>query len=304
MGGWGAILGAERIGATAFPIGAGETERQLDLMHRIKSTVLISTPTYALHMLETARALGYETAASPLRLGIFIGEPGASVPAVRTALEEGWGIAVRDCATTSELTPWATNAECDEGCGLHTINDEVWTEVVDKDDPTTSVPDGVSGAVVYTHVRRRGQPMIRFWCGDESTMTHDPCRCGRTYPRLPNGVYGRLDDMLLIRGANVYPSQVQHSLLATRGCGFEFRIVLERREHMDKATVCVERASQESDNDTELARRIQRKLKNDTNINFDVEILEPDTLERAESKAIRVDDRRPALFERTELDEF
>src|SRR5690606_22965668 len=118
MGGWGALLGAERIGATAFPLGAGETERQLELMHRIGSTVLVSTPTYALHMLETARRLGYDPAASPLRLGIFSGEPGAGIPGTRRALEEGWDIVVRDCATTSEMTPWATNAECEAGRGV------------------------------------------------------------------------------------------------------------------------------------------------------------------------------------------
>ena len=117
MGGWGALLGVERLGATAFPLGAGETERQIDLMYRIGSTVLITTPTYALHMLETARSFGYDTASSPLRLGIFIGEPGSSIPGTRQALEQGWGIKVRDMATTSELTPWATNAECDDGQG-------------------------------------------------------------------------------------------------------------------------------------------------------------------------------------------
>jgi len=119
MGGWGALLGTERIGATAFPLGSGETERQLELMHRIGSTVLICTPTYALHMLETAAVLGYDAAASPLRLGIFIGEPGSAIPGTRSRLENGWGIQVRDMATTSEMTPWATNAECELGAGVH-----------------------------------------------------------------------------------------------------------------------------------------------------------------------------------------
>jgi phenylacetate-CoA ligase len=123
MGGWGSLLGVERLGATAFPLGAGETERQLELMHRVGSTVLITTPTYALHMLETAKSLGYDPAASPLRLGIFIGEPGSSIPGTRHALETGWGITVRDMATTSEMTPWATNAECEKGNGVHVMQD-------------------------------------------------------------------------------------------------------------------------------------------------------------------------------------
>jgi len=298
MGGWGALLGMERIGAAAFQIGAGETERQLELMYRVGSTVLVTTPTYALHMLEMARNLGYDTAASPLRLGVFIGEPGASIPGTRQALEKGWGIAVRDMATTSEMTPWATNAECSASNGMHVIQDEVWTEVVDKDDPGKCMQDGQSGAVVYTHLRRESQPMIRFWSGDESHMTHDPCPCGRTYPRLPHGVYGRFDDMLLIRGTNVYPSQIQRSLLETSGTGVEFLIVVERNGSVDDAVVQVEHDPSLAVPDfgefsRTLADRVQRKLKNDTNLTFRIEILRPNTLKRSLSKAKRVDDRRP-----------
>lgn len=298
MGGWGALLGVERLGATAFPLGAGETERQLDLMHRIGATVLITTPTYALHMLETARSLGYDTMKSPLRLGIFIGEPGSSIPGTRQALENGWGIKVRDMATTSEMTPWSTNAECESAQGPHVMQDEVWTEIVSKDDSSRVLLDGESGAVVYTHLKRKTQPMIRFHAGDESHMVHEPCSCGRTYPRLPSGVYGRLDDMLLIRGANVYPSQVQRSLLEVPGTGVEFKIVLEKNGALDHATVLVERdpAATPADIDrfaADLKERVRDKLKNDTAVNFEVDILPPNTLERALSKAKRVDDRRP-----------
>jgi len=298
MGGWGSLLGIERLGATAFPIGAGETERQIELMWRIKSTVLITTPSYALHMLETAQSMGLNPAASPLRLGIFIGEPGSSIPGTRQALEAGWGIKVRDMATTSEMTPWGTNAECEIGHGVHVMQDEVWTEIVAKDNPNRALPDGESGALIYTHLRRQSQPMIRFYSGDESHMTHEPCSCGRTYPRLPMGVYGRLDDMLLIRGANVYPSQIQRSLLSVPGTGVEFKVVLERHGALDKATVRVERdPTAKPDNlaefDSDLIHRIKRKLKNDTNINFEIEVLPPNSLERAISKANRVDDRRP-----------
>lgn len=297
MGGWGALLGCEALGATAFPLGAGETERQLELMYRVGSTVLITTPTYALHMLEVARTLGYDAAASPLRLGIFIGEPGAAIPATRKVLADGWGIDVRDMATTSEMTPWATNVECVRGTGVHVLQDEVWTEVVDKADPAKPVPEGNSGGVIYTHLRRDSQPMIRFVSGDESHLTYEPCPCGRTYPRLPEGIYGRLDDMLIIRGANVYPSQVQRSLLEVPGTGVEFVIVLDRVRSLDRATVRVEYdpatdASNGMAFRADLAERIRRKLKNETNVSFEVEILEPNTLERAISKAKRVFDRR------------
>jgi phenylacetate-CoA ligase len=297
MGGWGALAGCERIGATVFPIGAGETERQLELMYRVRSTVLVSTPTYALHMLERARSLGYDTKASPLRLGLLIGEPGAAIPGTRQVLEEGWGMAVRDLATTSEMTPWATNAECSQGNGVHVFQDEVWTEIVDKDDPNVPVKDGTSGAVIYTHLRRESQPMIRFYSGDESHMTYEPCPCGRTYPRLPNGVYGRLDDMLIIRGVNVYPSEVQRSVLSVEGAGVEFVIMVDRATSLDSATVRVEYDPTHQPDDVErlrrdLAERVQRRLKSDTNITFDVEVLDPDTLDRAVSKAQRVIDLR------------
>jgi phenylacetate-CoA ligase len=201
-------------------------------------------------------------------------------------------------ATTSEMTPWATNAECEAGHGVHVIQDEVWTEIVAKDDAHRHMPEGESGAIVYTHLKRKSQPMIRFYAGDESHMTNKPCSCGRTYPRLPAGVYGRLDDMLLIRGANVYPSQVQRSLLEVPGTGVEFKIVLEKKGALDHATVLVERDPSLAPHDlekfsTDLKDRVRRKLKNDTAVNFEVDILPPNTLERALSKAKRVDDRRP-----------
>jgi len=293
------VCSSDLIGANVFPIGAGETERQLELMYRVGSTALVTTPTYALHMLETARSLGYDTAAAPLRLGLLIGEPGAAIPGTRQVLEEGWGMQVRDLATTSEMTPWATNAECEHGLGVHVLQDEVWTEIVDKDDANTPVDEGVSGGVIYTHLRRESQPMIRFYSGDESHMTYEPCPCGRTYPRLPNGVYGRLDDMLIIRGVNVYPSQVQRSLLSVPGTGVEFVIIVDRSTALDTATVQVEYDPTSNPTNLEefradLTERVRRRLKNDTNITFHIEILEPETLERAVSKAKRVLDRRQA----------
>jgi phenylacetate-CoA ligase len=178
------------------------------------------------------------------------------------------------------------------------MQDEVWTEIVAKDDSSRVLPDGESGAIVYTYLKRKSQPMIRFYAADESHMVYEPCLCGRTYPLLPAGVYGRLDDMLLIRGTNVYPSQVQRSLLEVPGTGVEFKIVLEKKGALDHATVLVERdpAATPPDIDhfvADLTERVRHKLKNDTAVNFEVDILPPNTLERALSKAKRVDDRRP-----------
>ncbi len=301
IGSWGSLIGVERIGATAFPIGSGETERQLNLLWHLQNTVMVSTPSYGLHMLETAKHQGRDTANSPLRMGIFIGEPGAGIPATKKAIGEGWGISVADCATTSEMTPWTTNCECEERTGMHVFNDAVYTEIVNKDNPNEPVPEMTGGALIYTHLDRESQPMIRFWSGDESKMTYEPCACGRTYPRLPEGVYGRLDDMLIIRGANVYPSTIQKELLEVPGTGVEFRIVLHKKGHLDDAVVQVEYdpayfsgipAAERPPQLESLRKKAQEKLKNAVGIRFDMEILEPETLERTISKAKRVLDMR------------
>ncbi|MGD8189460.1 phenylacetate--CoA ligase family protein [Brevibacillus ginsengisoli] len=301
MGGWGSLWGVERIGATAFTPGAGNAERHIRLMYEVGSSVLITTPTFALRLMDEAQRLGYDTSNSPLRIGIFIGEPGAGIPGIKKSLEEGWGIDVMDCATTSEMTPWATNVECAQKNGMHVLQDEVYTEIVDKENPYRAVPEGTSGGVIYTHLKRKGQPMIRFWSGDESHITTEACACGRTYPRLPNGVYGRLDDMLIIRGVNVYPSAVQRSLLEIEGLGNEHRIVLERVSHMDEATVKVEyhpdwiRSIPSHEREIAMARlhtEVHQHLRAQTGIRFNLELLEPQTLERFDVKARRVIDRR------------
>ena len=302
MGGWGALWGAEEIGAACFTPGAGNAERHVRLMYEVGSTVLITTPTFGLRLLDEARARGFDPQRSPLRLGIFIGEPGAGIPGTKAALESGWGIAALDCATTSEMTPWATNVECPERQGVHVLQDEVYTEVVAKDDPQRLLGDGESGAVVYTHLRRRGQPMIRFWSGDESRMTATPCACGRTYPRLPDGVYGRVDDMLILRGVNVYPSAVQRALLEIEGLGSEHRIVLRRDGAMDQATVRVEYDPRLADGQggppahvlEDLHHRTHAHLRAVTGVRFDIELLPPQSLERFDVKARRVVDQRGA----------
>lgn len=301
MGGWGTLWGVERIGAKAFTPGAGNAERHIRLMYQVGSTVLVTTPTFALRLLDVARSLGYDTAQSPLRLGVFIGEPGTGIPGIKRALEEGWGINALDCASTSEMTPWATNVECQEKRGMHVINDEVYTEIVAKDDPTRLLSEGESGAVVYTHVKRKGQPMIRFWSGDESRMVSDPCPCGRTYPRLPDGVYGRVDDMLLIRGVNVYPSTIQRALLEIQELGSEHRIVLERKAQMDEVTILVEYAphylqsvpaTEQSTQLEHLQKHTHEHLAAIAGVRLNIELVEPNTLERFDVKARRVIDKR------------
>ncbi len=299
VGGWGALQAAERIGALAFPIGTGQTQRQLELMERVGSTVLVATPSFALHLLEVARQNGVQPDRSPLRLGIFIGEPGAGLPATKRLLERGWGIKAIDGGNTAEVHP-LTNIECEERRGMHTYLDVDYTEIVRVDDPHTPVPMGERGVVIYTHLERESQPMIRFWSGDLSRMTDEPCPCGRTYPRLPDGIIGRLDDLLIIRGAKVYPSAIQEALFEVAGAGREFRVLLTRTGGLDEATIQIEGGGPQGaepsgargPEDRELGERVARYLKERLGLRFAVEVVPENTWPRFETKARRVIDQR------------
>jgi phenylacetate-CoA ligase len=295
FGGWGTLYGAETIGATCLPIGASDTQRHVDLLFRIGCTVLEATPSYVLHMAEVARELGYDPERSPLRRAVVGGEAGGSIAPTRARIMEAWGLeTVCDSGSTSEMFPFCTNTECTAMQGPHLFNDEVWTEVVDAGDPHRALPEGERGAVVYTHLWRTSQPMIRFAAGDAAIMTHDPCPCGRTYPRLEGGILGRLDDMLVVRGVNVYPSAIEHALREVAGLGLEFRVLVDRREAMDEISVQAELASADVDEAEHEAirRRAADALRYHCQVRVACELVAPGTFERATLKARRVVDRR------------
>lgn len=297
FGGWGVLYGAERIGAACFPIGLNDTERHIQLMYQLGSTVLEGTPSYLLHMAEVAEQMGYDPAASPLRRAIVGGEPGGAIPSTRRRILEAWGLeSVCDSGSTSEMFPFCTNTECTEMTGPHLFNDQVWAEIVDPEDPSLALPEGETGSIVYTHLWRTSQPMIRFSPGDRSYLTHDPCPCGRTYPRLPMGVLGRSGDMLVIRGANVYPSAIEHGLRKVDGLGLEFRIRVTREGALDELVVQAERREDVADEDAPLLRQqAEELLKSHCHIRVPVEIVAPGTFDRTTLKARRVIDERPAL---------
>lgn len=302
LGGWGVLIGVEKIGAAAFPIGAASSERHIELMYRVKSSVFTSTPSYALYLAEVAREMGYDTKESPIKIGAFGGETGAGIPSIKKALGDAWNIRVHDIATTSEMHPVWTNVECEAVQGTHCYTDEVYTEIVDKEDPNKPLSMGERGAIVYTHLWRKSQPMIRFWPGDESYMIDEPCPCGRTYPRLPEGVLGRLDDMLIIRGANVYPSAVENVIRSIPELGVEFRIIVEKKGYMDEASIQAEYhpfkvgpgldPEQKARFLERLAMTASEKMKAHIGIRMPVKIVEPGTLERFTLKAKRVIDLR------------
>ncbi|MBF6556334.1 MAG: AMP-binding protein [Acidimicrobiales bacterium] len=297
FGGWAMLYAAESVGAAVLPMGAAETARHLEMIYKMGCTVIEATPSYMLHMAEVARKSGYDTAASPLRVFLSGGEPGGSIPSTRKLLLDTWGLeTVCDAGTTSEMFPFVTNAECREMNGMHVYTDEVWTEIVHPEDPASPVPEGEVGNLVYTHLWRVSQPMIRFSSNDRSYLSSEPCRCGRTYPRLPEGLMGRADDMLVIRGANIFPSAIEQALRDTEGLGQEFRIRLTRRGALDEITVEAEVDPRFPDSDearADLTRRAAERLKHRCVIRIPVTLVEPDTFERSTGKSRRVIDERP-----------
>ncbi|GAA4853332.1 phenylacetate--CoA ligase family protein [Pseudonocardia benzenivorans] len=305
FGGWGVLQGLERIGATVFPLGVTDSQKHLELITRLGSTVFTATPSYCIHLLSVAENLGVDLSKSTVRTLLVGGEPGGSLPGTRRIIEEGWGATAVDAGSTSEMYPFQTSVGCTAGTGTHLITDEVHVEVVSAGDLNVPVPVGERGAVVYTHLWRESQPMIRFAPGDETYLDDAPCPCGRTYPRMPEGVLGRLDDMLVVRGANIFPSAIETALRTLDELGPEFLIRVRRPAALDEmsvhaelthhtATAMAALAAEAADTARrELARRAENALRLAVNINVPVELLEPGTLPQTTFKARRVVDERP-----------
>jgi phenylacetate-CoA ligase len=285
FGGWGVVQGAERIGATLFPIGITDSQKHLELIERLGSTVFSATPSYCIHLLSVAEAMGFDLRESTVRHLLVGGEPGGALPGTRAVIEEGWGAIAADAGSTSEMYPFQTSVGCEAGTGTHLYVDEVFTEVVSSRDLNAPIPAGERGAVVYTHLWRDSQPMIRFAPGDETYLATDPCPCGRTYPRMPEGVLGRLDDMLVIRGANVFPSAVETALRSVTGLGPEFRIRVRKAGALDEMTV-------EAEGDPGLRPAVEEALRRVLGIRVPAVLLQPGTLPETTFKARRVVDER------------
>ena len=298
MGSWGALIGAERLGARAFPFGAGapgQTRRAVVWLRELRPTVFYGTPSYALHVAETASELGIDVGEFGLRILFFSGEPGASIPSIRGKIERLYGARVFDSGSMAEISPWMNLGESSAHVGMLCWQDIVYTEVCD---PSTfaRVPYGGEGTPVYTSLERLSQPMVRLVSGDLTRWEAGPSPCGRTYPYLPKGIYGRIDEMFTVRGENVYPSAIDEVVSALPGYGGEHRILITRAEAMDELTVQIEfdGATRAAGDDAveALRRRAEGDLRAVLGVGARVVPVAPGTLERTEFKARRVLDDR------------
>ncbi len=294
LGSWGVLKGGERLGATMFPFGAGvagQTLMAVEWARDLGPTAFYGTPSYALHFAETARREGIDPKSLGLRLLFFSGEPGAGIPATKRQIEATFGGLCVDMGSMAEMTPWMTNAECRHRAGMHLWQDLVYTQVCDPE-TFLPVPFGAEGTPVYTHLERTSQPMIRLVSGDRARWIDGPCPCGRTYPRLPQGLYGRVDDMFIVRGENIYPSAIEDTLRAIEGFGGEFRVIVSRREAMDELLIQAEYSQSHGGQRDAIQATMRERLRTRLGVHPRVELLPEGTLPRTEFKARRVIDDR------------
>jgi phenylacetate-CoA ligase len=281
-GGLGFHQGAERLGATVVPVSGGMTARQAVLLRDLQAQVLCCTPSYALHIAEA----GIE--GNALEIGLFGAEPWT--PAMRAQLESELGLDAMNVYGLSEIVGPGVAAECREGRdGSHVQEDHFLVEVID---PSTGAPvaAGEPGELVFTTLTKEALPLIRYRTGDIATVTEAPCVCGRTTARM-GPVQGRRDDMLIVRGVNVYPSQVEHVLLGVEGVAPHWQLVVTRPQRLDEVTVRCEPADGGLDR-AALGERVRAALRERIGVGMAVEVLAPGEVARSEGKAVRVVDRR------------
>ena len=302
MGSWGALAGAERLGARCFPFGAGASgmsARCAQWLAMLKPDAFYGTPTYALHLAQVAQDEGLKPRDFGLKCLFFSGEPGASIPAVRDRIRDIYGAQVIDSGSMAEMTPWMNVAGTAETEGMLCWQDIVYTEVCESN-TMCRVPYGERGTPVYTHLERTSQPMIRLASGDLTLWIDEPNPCGRTYPRLPQGIFGRIDDQFTIRGENVYPSEIDSALNELPYYGGEHRIIISREAAMDELLLRVEPdAKTYADPEAVAAFRaeVRRKLEKVLGLRAAVEIIEPGSIPRTDFKARRVIDDRTVFRE-------
>ncbi len=287
-GGLGAHYGAERLGATVVPVSGGATERQVMLIRDFGARVLCATPSYALNIAEVAEQQGVDLRSGSLQVGVFGAEPWSE--AMRKEIEARLGLAAVDVYGLSEILGPGVAVECEAQEGLHGWEDHFLFEVIDPESGQP-LPEGESGELVITTLTKQALPMIRYRTRDITRVTHARCACGRSHLRLQR-ITGRNDDMLIIRGVNVYPSQVEAVLVGLPGVAPHYQLVLERRGSMDELAIEVEAASAVFDAG-ELGNLVRHHVKSMVGITCGVTVKKPGEVPRSQGKAVRVRDLRP-----------
>jgi phenylacetate-CoA ligase len=279
---WTAISGARHIGAMAISGGGMNSEQRLKTIIDNGCTVIVCTPTYALHLAETARNQGLDLASTTIRVTIHAGEPGASLPNVRRSIEESWGATCFDHAGATEVGAWAFDCQARAGA-IHLNEAEFICEVID---PETREPVGAGslGELVITNLGRAGMPVLRYRTGDLVELATDACPCGRTFSRIKGGVLGRADDMIIVRGVNLYPGAID-DLVRSLPEIVEYEVTIRRVEGMDDLLVRIESAGWPEREDA--ARLMASAFRAQFNIRVSVEQVPAGTLPRYEFKARR-----------------
>jgi phenylacetate-CoA ligase len=291
-GGWGMHYGIERIGATVIPAGSGNTERHIMMMQDFGTTALVGTPSYALYLAEVGEKMGVDFTKMPLRVGLFGGEP--SGERMRDEIERRLGIRATDNYGLSEVMGPGVSGECECQCGLHLQEDHFICEIVD---PVTGepMPAGQEGELVITTITKEAFPVLRYRTHDLTVLNLEPCVCGRTLARMRK-VRHRTDDMLIIRGVNVYPSQVEDVLLKIEGIEPHYLMVVDRVQGMDSLEIRIEVAEEIfSDIMADMVaftRRVSDRLNSVLGLSAKVTLVEPGTIERSVGKAKHVSDLR------------
>jgi phenylacetate-CoA ligase len=287
-GGLGFHQAAEWLGATVLPVSGGFTKRQVMLLRDLRGQALAATPSYALHIAEVLHEEGVGPEDLALEVGLFGGEPWSE--AMRRQLEDGLGLAAVNFYGLSEIIGPGVSAECREvRNGLHVQEDHFLAEVVHPETGQPLAP-GEEGELVFTTLTKEALPLLRYRTGDIASLTYEPCPCGRTLARM-SAVRGRRDDMLIIRGVNLYPSEVEHVLLGVDGLAPDYQLIVERHGALDELTVACEPADDAVDR-AALAARVGAALREDTGLRMAVELMAPGEVPRSEGKAVRVVDRR------------
>lgn len=292
-GGLGLHYGALKMGLTIIPCSSGQTKRQLKIMQDFHPRILACTPSYALYMAEAAQESKMDLSASSWAIGIFGAEPWSE--AMRREIEQRWNMAAIDIYGLSEIIGPGVACECHHKKGLHLAADVFFPEVLDSK-TMKPVKDGCPGELVISHLTKTGMPLLRYRTRDIVTISHERCACGRTSPRISK-VLGRTDDMIIVRGINVFPSQIEEILLNVKGTQPYYQLIIDR-EHggLDRLEVQVELDeaffSDEVKQLQHVEQRIAKEIESVLGISVKVRLVEPKTIARSEGKAQRIIDKR------------